>query len=844
MATACSHDLDGQLARFGLSSFRTGQKEVISAVLRGQDCLCIMPTGGGKSLCYQLPALLREGVTLVVSPLIALMKDQVDALNELGIRATLINSSISLDEQHERLQRMASAEFDLVYVAPERFRSARFLQALGSAGVHLLAVDEAHCISEWGHDFRPDYARLGHFRQQLGNPQTIALTATATPAVRQDVIDQLRLTSPESVITGFARPNLVYKVQSCSSRGEKDNALLEVLSETPGSGIVYVSSRDRCQRVADLIASRTGRSTGVYHAGLDGIQREMTQEHFMNGRCQVVVATVAFGMGIDKADVRFVVHYNMPGSLESYYQEAGRAGRDGLPSWCVLLYGFGDRRIQEFFIESAYPPRKTVGEVYEFFRGLDSDPIELTQQQVKEQLGLELGADAVGACEKLLETSEVLERLEARQNMASVQLDSDLGSLLDLLPAKATVQRKVMRAVQGIVGARRFERVYIQLQALAEALDMDPAASNRALRDLTKLEVFDYIPPFRGRAVRLLHADRSFDELDIDFQQYDRRKEAEYKKLDHVIRYAHTTRCRQLEILRYFGEVSPPRCGHCDNCHQVDQDGGVADAVEISSQDDPLLLAIQIVLSGVARINQRFANRQMGFGKQTVAQMLCGSSSAKIAKWKLDELSTFGLLSYLTQADVVRMIDGLIGMGLLAQTDVDRFKPVLALTEEGVEAMRGTDRVDMALRLPRSLVDKIRPRGPASEGSQRSVRVHASEAIPAGSHGHPPGDGVQPGYYWTWRLLDGGFSPAECAAIRGLDETVIWDHAQQAVESGLNVDPGWLLSSEQIVAIDLAMGTEGSDRIRPLLNALPPGIRYEQVQFLVKCRAAGLGAGA
>jgi ATP-dependent DNA helicase RecQ len=320
------------LSHFGLSAFRAGQKEVIEAVLAGRDCLCIMPTGGGKSLCYQLPAVMRPGVVLVVSPLIALMKDQVDGLQSLGLRATFINSSLEPHEQRQRLDGMAAGQFDLVYVAPERLRSPRFLDSLKPVTVQLLAVDEAHCISEWGHDFRPDYARIGKFRARLGGPQTIALTATATPMVRDDVVKQLQLRSPDVFITGFARPNLRFEVDEPGSASDKDGKLLRILDETPGPGIIYASTRKKCETLVEFLAQRRGHPVGFYHAGLLPDQRRSIQDCFMSGEVPLIVATNAFGMGIDKRDLRLVVHYNMPGSLEAYYQESGRAGRDGLPS--------------------------------------------------------------------------------------------------------------------------------------------------------------------------------------------------------------------------------------------------------------------------------------------------------------------------------------------------------------------------------------------------------------------------------------------------------------------------------------------------------------------------------
>ncbi len=351
--------------RFGFDGFRPGQEEALHSLVSGQHALVVMPTGAGKSLVYQLGAFHRPGQTLVISPLIALMKDQVDSLTARHIPATCINSAMPADEQNRRLAAMADGRFRLIYLAPERLRSAPFLSAARRLQVGLLAVDEAHCLSQWGHDFRPDYLHIAAARADLGNPLTVALTATATPRVQDDIVRLLGIPDAARVVTGFNRPNLSLNVSYCIDRAAKLRTLRELLHDLDDdAAIVYVGTRHEAEDLADFISGVLGRQADYYHAGLPTERRAAVQDAFMSSRSNLVVATNAFGMGIDRADVRLVVHFSVPGTLDAYYQEAGRAGRDGQPARAVLLYCPKDRALQEWFINNATLTRTEVRAIY------------------------------------------------------------------------------------------------------------------------------------------------------------------------------------------------------------------------------------------------------------------------------------------------------------------------------------------------------------------------------------------------------------------------------------------------------------------------------------------------
>ncbi|HET7276155.1 MAG TPA: ATP-dependent DNA helicase RecQ [Longimicrobiaceae bacterium] len=554
---------------WGYEDLRAGQTAAIEAVLAGRDTLTIMPTGGGKSLCYQIPALLLPGVTLVVSPLISLMKDQVDTLARIGVSSTFINSSLSTGEMAERLRAVENGEIKLIYVAPERFDSPAFHERISRLTVSLLAVDEAHCVSQWGHDFRPSYLRVGGVRAKLGNPPIAALTATATAEVRRDIVRQLSLRDPQVTVTGFDRRNLTWHVLRARNDSEKDRLLLRLMKRREGSSIVYASTRKNVDALTALL-NGVGIAAVGYHAGLSDADRSRLQGAFMSGEVRAVVATNAFGMGIDKSDVRLVVHYNMPGTLEAYYQEGGRAGRDGGPGDCVLLHAYPDRFTHEFFIDQNYPPKKLTEGVMGLLRRLaDSSAVaSVSAAEVARELSTK-GDRQVGAALRLLEEHGLIRAL-APGGPSSIHLrliatPKRITRELDQ-PGREAELHFLRRLWSHAGGKKLYRGMAIEMRRL-RSFAADREMVQTLLGDLRAHGFVDWVDLLEGEGFQVIDATTALGSLPIDWRDLESRKKRETDKLQRMQGYAYTEACRRGYVLRYFGDpTAMNECGACDNC--------------------------------------------------------------------------------------------------------------------------------------------------------------------------------------------------------------------------------------------------------------------------------------
>jgi ATP-dependent DNA helicase RecQ len=618
--------------RFGLAAFRPGQRQVVDALLDGRSALAVFPTGGGKSLCYQLPALMLDGVTVVVSPLIALMKDQIDFMDRHGAAAARLDSSLDAGEARAVSERLRDGSLKLLYVAPERFNNERFLAQLGETRIALFAVDEAHCISEWGHNFRPDYLKLAARAQELRAERVLALTATATPEVVADICAGFDIDERDAVVTGFYRPNLTL-LTTPASAGDREALLVERLrAQPPGSTIVYVTLQRTSEHVAETL-SAAGLPARPYHAGLASEHRVATQEWWTGSDRNIVVATIAFGMGIDKADVRYVYHYNLPKGLESYSQEIGRAGRDGEPSVCELFACGDDVPTLENFAYGDTPTREAIeGVLDEVFvheggRRFDVSEYELSARHDVRPLVLKTMLT-------YLELDGFLQ--QGTPFYAGYSVRPAGGEWRDVFDAFDETRGDFLRRV---VESGKEGRTWVAVDPAAVPGE-DRERVVRALdyleqRGLVELKVSDV----RQRFTLLALPDSRESVADSLAERFQRRERAEAGRVRRVLELVEHEGCQVQALVGYFGETLSKPCGHCTHC-LTGRAQRVPDAKPPAPKDVDLraLVDAHPEALGVPRQQARF---------------LCGLSSPAATRAKLTRHPLFGALADHRFADVL-----------------------------------------------------------------------------------------------------------------------------------------------------------------------------------------------
>jgi ATP-dependent DNA helicase RecQ len=619
------------LNTFGLPSFRPGQEAVIGALLQGQSALAVFPTGGGKSLCYQLPALMFDGLTLVVSPLIALMKDQVDALQALGIAAARLDSSLGKDETAAIYNSLRDGSLKLLYVSPERLKNERFVQRLGQLQISLLAIDEAHCISEWGHNFRPDYLLLADLAKKLRVERVLALTATATPSVAADICTQFAIQPQHHIQTSFARPNLQLRVTPCTAEARID-LLLARLHKHPrdAATIVYVTLQKTAEDVASAI-NAAGLRAAFYHAGLKDDEREQVQNQFMSGAVPIVVATIAFGMGIDKSNIRAVYHFNLPKSVENYVQEIGRAGRDGNPSLCEMLAVGDDIRVLENFTYGDTPTGESLRALVEYLLAFN-DVFDISTYELSQQF--DLRPLVLNTSLTYLELQKVIGAQSPFYTEYKIQFVQDKHFIL--------TQFDAVRAefLQRLFAAGRMGRKWLSLDMLTITLQLNEpkeritnALDYMAEKGWIELTVANLRLGYLNN--KTINSSEQLTELCAHLNKLFAEREArDIKRIHSVLAFANNPACLSQQLMQYFGEAGAQVCGICNHCR--------------NSQPSPVSLPVAAPLTVVQQTIISNLQREGHSGLQQprqLARFLCGLPSPATSRSSLKSHSAFSSLA-------------------------------------------------------------------------------------------------------------------------------------------------------------------------------------------------------
>lgn len=553
---------------WGYSTFRPLQEDIIKSVAQGKDTLGLMPTGGGKSITFQIPALAKDGLCIVVTPLIALMKDQVENLRKKGIKAIAVFTGMTQNEIEIALNNCIYGDYKFLYLSPERLGTEVFQTLVKKMNVNLIAVDESHCISQWGYDFRPSYLKIAEIKEYIPDVPVLALTATATPEVADDIQDKLHFKEKNLLRKSFERKNLIYIVRDVEDKLKK---LLEIANIVKGSGIVYVKSRKKTKEVTQYLI-KNKISADFYHAGLDNKARDRKQREWTKGKTRIIVATNAFGMGIDKANVRFVVHFDLPDSIEAYFQEAGRCGRDEKKAYAVLLYNKSDKINLEKTIDTSFPELKTIKKVYQALGNYYSLPVGSGKNQVFDfniydfASKFSLNVLTVYSSLKIIQQEGYLELTDALFNPSKIHFTVNREELYKFQVSNASLDgfiKLLLRLHSGVFT----DYVKIDEYSLAKKAKITTEAAKKYLQNLNSLNIINYIPQKKTPLIMFTEERMEDKSLFVSKKDYEARKKRYITRANAVMSYASSdNKCRSQILLSYFGEKDPYRCGKCDVC--------------------------------------------------------------------------------------------------------------------------------------------------------------------------------------------------------------------------------------------------------------------------------------